>query len=119
VRAHAPASYQDVLDSAYYSGWRRTEIVELTWDEVDLTRRGHSAAGAPLQDEDGPPVAHLGAAAPSPGSPATRARRETGACFAGTACRSACGAPRCGTRVGRPRSRIGSCTTVAARPRAT
>src|SRR5437773_1308904 len=36
VRAHAPASYQDVLDFAYYSGWRRTEILELTWDEVDL-----------------------------------------------------------------------------------
>lgn len=36
VRAQAPASYQDVLDFAYYSGWRRNEIVELTWDEVDL-----------------------------------------------------------------------------------
>src|SRR6266516_169050 len=36
VRAHAPASYQDVLDFAYYSGWRRNEILELTWDEVDL-----------------------------------------------------------------------------------
>ena len=33
VRAHAPASYQDVLDFAYYSGWRRNEILELTWDE--------------------------------------------------------------------------------------
>jgi integrase len=36
VRAHAPASYQDVLDFAYYSGWRRNEILGLTWDEVDL-----------------------------------------------------------------------------------
>ena len=27
---------QDVLDFAYYSGWRRNEILELTWDEVDL-----------------------------------------------------------------------------------
>jgi integrase len=36
VRAHAPASYQDVLDFAYYSGWRRNEILNLTWDEVDL-----------------------------------------------------------------------------------
>src|SRR5713101_4956989 len=36
VRAHAPASYQDVLDFAYYSGWRRNEILHLTWDEVDL-----------------------------------------------------------------------------------
>ena len=30
VRAHAPASYQDVLDFAYYSGWRRNEILDLT-----------------------------------------------------------------------------------------
>ena len=36
VRAHAPAPYQDVLDFAYYSGWRRNEILDLTWDEVDL-----------------------------------------------------------------------------------
>jgi integrase len=36
VRAHAPASYQDVLDFAYYSGWRRNEILHLTWSEVDL-----------------------------------------------------------------------------------
>src|SRR5437762_2443879 len=36
VRAHAPASYQDVLDFAYYSGWRRNEILHLTWDEIDL-----------------------------------------------------------------------------------
>ena len=37
VRAHLPPSYQDVLDFAYYSGWRRNEILHLTWDEVDLT----------------------------------------------------------------------------------
>src|SRR6266567_2962936 len=36
VRAQAPASYQDVLDFAYYSGWRRNEILHLTWEEVDL-----------------------------------------------------------------------------------
>ncbi len=36
VRRHLPAPYQDVLDFAYYSGWRRREITELTWDEVDL-----------------------------------------------------------------------------------
>ncbi|MEO6434434.1 MAG: site-specific integrase [Tepidisphaeraceae bacterium] len=36
VRAHAPAAYQDVLDFAYYSGWRRNEILEFAWDEVDL-----------------------------------------------------------------------------------
>jgi integrase len=37
VRAHLPAPYQDVLDFAYYSGWRRREITELTWAEVDET----------------------------------------------------------------------------------
>jgi integrase len=36
VRAHAPASYRDVLDFAYYSGWRRNETLHLTWEEVDL-----------------------------------------------------------------------------------
>jgi len=36
VRAQAPPSYQDVLDFAYYSGWRRNEILHLTWDDVDL-----------------------------------------------------------------------------------
>ena len=36
VRAHLPAPYQDVLDFAYCSGWRRREITELTWDEIDL-----------------------------------------------------------------------------------
>ena len=35
IRQHLPAPYQDVLDFAYYSGWRRREITELTWDEVD------------------------------------------------------------------------------------
>jgi len=37
VRAQLPRSYQDVLDFAYYSGWRRNEILELTWEDVDLT----------------------------------------------------------------------------------
>ena len=36
VRAQLPTSFQDVLDFAYYSGWRRNEILELTWDEVDV-----------------------------------------------------------------------------------
>lgn len=36
VRAELPLAYQDVLDFAYYSGWRRNEILELVWDEVDL-----------------------------------------------------------------------------------
>jgi integrase len=36
VRAELPPAYQDVLDFAYYSGWRRNEILYLTWGEVDL-----------------------------------------------------------------------------------
>jgi len=36
VRAHLPSSFQDILDFAYYSGWRRREVTELTWNEVDL-----------------------------------------------------------------------------------
>ena len=35
VRQYLPAPYQDVLDFAYYSGWRKREILGLRWDEVD------------------------------------------------------------------------------------
>ena len=35
VRQQLPAPYQDVLDFAYYSGWRKREILDLRWDEVD------------------------------------------------------------------------------------
>ena len=30
-----PAPWQDILDLAYYSGWRKNEILGLTWDEID------------------------------------------------------------------------------------
>ena len=36
MRAVLPPAFQDVLDFAYYSGWRRNEILYLTWAEVDL-----------------------------------------------------------------------------------
>jgi integrase len=36
VRSHLPPSFQDVLDFAHYSGWRRREVTELSWNEVDL-----------------------------------------------------------------------------------
>jgi integrase len=39
IRQHLPPPYQDVLDFAYYSGWRRREIMELTWPEVDWDGR--------------------------------------------------------------------------------
>ena len=35
VRRYLPVPYQDVLDFAYYSGWRKREILDLRWDEVD------------------------------------------------------------------------------------
>ena len=35
VRAHLPAPWQDILDLAYYSGWRKQEILGLSWDEID------------------------------------------------------------------------------------
>ena len=37
VRAHLPAPWQDILDVAYYSGWRKQEILGLTWEEIDET----------------------------------------------------------------------------------
>ena len=36
IRQHLISDYQDVLDFAYYSGWRRKEITQLTWREVDF-----------------------------------------------------------------------------------
>ena len=39
VRWHLPPAYQDVLDFAYYSGWRKREILELQWREVDAVGR--------------------------------------------------------------------------------
>ena len=35
TRAHLPAPWQDILDLAYYSGWRKQEILGLTWEEID------------------------------------------------------------------------------------
>ena len=35
VRRYLPPPYQDVLDFAYYSGWRKREILALAWCEVD------------------------------------------------------------------------------------
>jgi len=36
IRAHLPPHYRDVLDFAYYTGWRKQEILGLEWREVDL-----------------------------------------------------------------------------------
>jgi integrase len=66
VRAELPAAFQDVLDFAYYSGWRRREITQLTWDEVDLP--GGVIRLSPLRSKTGragscpsrPPAAGVG-----------------------------------------------------------
>jgi integrase len=36
VRTYLAPPFQDVLDFAYYSGWRRNEILFLSWGEVDM-----------------------------------------------------------------------------------
>ena len=36
MREQLPAPSSQFLDFAYYSGWRKYEILDLTWDEVDL-----------------------------------------------------------------------------------
>ena len=36
VRVRLPAPWQDILDVAYYSGWRKQEILGLTWEEIDM-----------------------------------------------------------------------------------
>ena len=37
VREQLPDAYRDVLDFGYFSGWRRSEITGLTWDEIDFS----------------------------------------------------------------------------------
>ena len=35
MQAHLSPDCADLLELAYYSGWRRGEIVQLTWDAID------------------------------------------------------------------------------------
>ena len=74
VRQQLPAPYQDVLDFAYYSGWRKREILDLRWDEVDESGGGGAAFAATVEDAGGPRAADLaadcGGVGPAAGDPA-------------------------------------------------
>ena len=61
VRAHLPAPWQDILDLAYYSGWRKQEILGLTWDEIDAARRRHPALAGALENPRGADTPDLAA----------------------------------------------------------
>lgn len=39
IRQFLPSWGKDVLDFAFWSGWRRSEVLELVWSEVDLENR--------------------------------------------------------------------------------
>ena len=58
-RPHLPAPWQDILDLAYYSGWRKQEILGLTWEEIDDGRWRHPALAGSLEDAGGADSPHL------------------------------------------------------------
>ena len=117
VRAHLPAPWQDILDLAYYSGWRKQEILGLTWEEID-------EAGGVIRLLAGPARRPWwGGCSPSH-NPSPRRWRGDGhavtptarSSSTATASPSADGAPR-GARPARPLGcRPASFTTAAAPP---
>ena len=116
VRAHLPQSYQDVLDFAYYSGWRRNEILGLTWAEVDIKggvirltpRRSKTKTGRVL------PISRRCNRYSHAADVCVR--RRTHMSSTGMGSRSGSGAPRFAMRAGRLKFRIGS-STIADLPR--
>ena len=70
VRAHLPAPWQDILDVAYYSGWRKQEILGLTWEEIDEAGRRHPALAGALEDAGGADSPHLTTHRRGPGAAA-------------------------------------------------
>ena len=70
VRAHLPAPWQDILDLAYYSGWRKQEILGLTWDEIDIGRRRRPALARALEDVGGADAPDLTTDCRGPGAAA-------------------------------------------------
>ena len=141
VRAHLPAPWQDILDLAYDSGWRKQEILGLTWNEIDEAggvirlspARSKTLVGRILpisqpiaealarrwarRDPTSPLVFHRD------GIPVRRASSGTGGagCWSAPAHpgRADRGAPRGAPPVRRPRCRLASSTIAAAPPPAT
>ena len=120
VRAHLPDPWQDILDLAYYSGWRKQEILGLTWEEIDDGRRRHPALARALEDAGGPDSPHLAAHRRGPGATAGTPRpRPACSSSTATASPSAAGARR-GAPPARPLGcRLASSTIAGARPPAT
>ena len=106
-----------MLDFAYYSGWRRNEILHLTWDEVDFAggvirlapRRSKTKIGRVLPISE--PLRKV----------LTRRSRHRHkldrGCFAATAYQFANGGPRSATRVAKRMCHIACSTIVAEQPR--
>ena len=119
VRAHLPAPWQDILDLAYYSGWRKNEILGLTWDEIDEAggvirlspARSKTLVGRILPISPPSPTRW-----PDDGRAATPTARWSSTA---TASPSAAGARRGAPPVRRPACRPASSTIAAAPPPAT
>ena len=70
VRAHLPAPWQDILDLAYYSGWRKNEILGLAWDEIDAAGGVIRLSPARSKTLVGPDTPHLTTHCRGPGAAA-------------------------------------------------
>ena len=119
VRAHLPAPWQDILDLAYYSGWRKHEILGLTWDELDEAGgviRLSPARSKTLVGRILPISQPIAEAWRDGGHAATPTARWSSTA---TASPSAAGARRGAPPVRRPAYRPASSTIAAAPPPAT
>ena len=120
VRVHLPAPWQDILDLAYYSGWRKNEILGLTWDEIDEAGGVIRLSPGPFEDVGGTDSPNLTPHCRGPGTtvvasrpgqpPGLPSRRHP---------RSAAGAPRGAPPVRRPACRPASSMIAGAPPPAT
>ena len=119
VRVHLPAPWQDILDLAYYSGWRKQEILGLTWEEIDMAggvirlspARSKTLVGRIL------PISHPIAEAWRGGGHAATPTARSSSTAMGS--RSAAGARRGAPPARRPGCRPASSTIAGAPPPAT